>query len=755
MPGEFPSNSTVARTLTALAAEDFSARPPIRKALPRQFAENAARIAKAHRTLLDLASRGESIPFEAEWLLDNYYVIDEVVRQSHGHLPRSYYRQLPMAGGVPRVYKLAESLIDSGERIATAESIRESVRVYQQSATLTIGELWAVPIMLRFAVIELLRRISDRILETVRHRRAAQLALKDLARGRRRTLPEKPTDAYAAAVWEAIREEGAPTEAIGDWVGRHLVDPHALSHREFYRQASNQLSIGNAVTTLRLLGVLDWKAFFESTSAVEAILRTDPAKLYPLQDFATRDRCRGVVEKLARGSGRPEADVARAALSAARQADRPGGVARVLIGEGRPAFAQILHYRPRLRDRPREWAMRNPGLVLANLLLGFTAVALIPAILLGATMPWPFAVVAIALALIPASELGMGLTNFAVRKLIPARVLPKLESLAGIPPECAAFVVVPTLIGKPEQAAALVERLEMHALSSPEPALSFALLTDFTDAATETLPDDGACTAALLAGIARLNATYCSGGRPQFFLFHRRRQYNASEDCWMGQERKRGKLDDFNRLLRGATDTSFAVLSCAPADVPKVKYVLTLDTDTVLPRDAARQMIATLAHPLNHPRMSADGRRVEAGYAILQPRVSFLYRAGFRSWFARLFAGSAGIDPYSSAASDTSMDLFARGSFTGKGLYDIDAFAATAGRAFPDNAVLSHDLVESNYARCALATDIEVFDEFPARYHAYARREHRWIRGDWQLLPWLGRTVPAADGVRQIGRAHV
>ncbi len=748
MPGEFPSNSAVSRTLSSIAAEDFSARTPLRTSLPRRFASNARRIAKAHRTLLDLAASGETIPFEAEWLLDNYYVIDEVVRQSHGHLPRSYYRQLPTTAGIPRVYTLAEVIIGSGDRVATEATIREAVRVYQQTTALTIGELWAIPIMLRFAVIELLRMISDRILETVRHRRAAQLALKDLGRGRRRPLPEKPSDSDAAAVWEAIREEGAPTEAIGDWVGRHLVDPHALSHREFYRQASNQLSIGNAVTTLRLLGVLDWKAFFESASAVEAILRTDPAKLYSLQDFATRDRGRGAVEKLARGSGRPEADVARAAISTARQANLPGGVSRVLIGEGRAAFAQTLHYRPRLRDLPREWAMRNPGLVFAALVLGFGAMALIPAILLGAMLPWPLALMAVALAVLPASELGIGLMNFAVRKLIPARILPKLELLGGIPADCATIVVVPTLIARSEQAAALVERLEMHALSSPEAALAFALLTDFTDGVAEKLPDDGACTAALLAGIARLNATYCAAGRPQFFVFHRRRQFNASENCWMGWERKRGKLDEFNRLLRGATDTGFTVMSCAPADVPKVKYVLTLDTDTVLPRDAARQMIATLAHPLNHPRLSADGRRVEAGYAILQPRVSFLYRAGFRSWFARLFAGSAGIDPYSSAASDTSMDLFARGSFTGKGLYDIDAFVATAGHAFPDNAILSHDLVESNYARCALATDIEVFDEFPARYHAYARREHRWIRGDWQLLPWLGRTVPAPDGKR-------
>ena len=309
MPGEAPASGLIPRSLFALASEGLSALPATTRTLPRRFARNAAHIAKAYRTLLDLGSRGKPVPFEAEWLLDNYYVIDDVIRQTREHLPRSYYRELPIVrGGNPRVYALAEAIIDAGDRVTTEGSIREAVRVYQQTTALTIGELWAVPIMLRLAVLDLLRKLADQLLATVACRRAAELALADLGRGRKRSLPEEPSDAYCAAVWEAIREEGAPSEIIGDWIGRHLVDPHALSHREFCRQASNQLCIGNAVTTLRLLGVLDWKAFFESTSGVEAILRTDPTSVYAKQDFATRDRCRGAVEKLARGSGRPELD---------------------------------------------------------------------------------------------------------------------------------------------------------------------------------------------------------------------------------------------------------------------------------------------------------------------------------------------------------------------------------------------------------------------------------------------------------------
>ena len=741
------------RNLVTLASDGLTARPARTRLLPRRLASNAHRIERAYRLLVAMSAEREPVPMEAEWLLDNYYVIDEVVRQTHEHLPRSYYCELPVVrqgahSGLPRVYALAEAIIGPGEQVTTEASIREAVREYQQTTALTTGELWAVPIMLRLAVLELLRKLADQLLVAVDCRRRAHRALKSQSPGRRGTLPAEPADSFAAAIWEAIREEGPSNEILAEWVTVHLADPNAVVHREFCRQASHQLCIGNAVTTLRLLGVIDWKVFFESTSLVEAVLRTDPAGVYSRQDFATRDRCRWAIEKLARGSGRPEADVARAAISAARQAEPPRTVAFDLIGDGKRQFAREVGDRVPLIERPRAWAMRNPGFVYVGGMLLFTGLALALPMMLVAGAHWLVGVLAALIAVVIASELGSGLTNFAVRKSVAPRVLPKFDSAIAIPSESTSFVVVPTLIGDAGQAEYLLSRLEQHYLSSADPALSFALLTDFSDANAESMPGDAECIDALLAGVRRLNRTYCAAGRPAFFVFHRRRQFNAGEGSWMGWERKRGKLDEFNRLLRGATDTGFSVSSCPPEEIPRVRYVLTLDTDTVLPRDAARQMIAALSHPLNRPRLSDDGRRVVSGYAILQPRVSFLYRAGFRSWFARIFAGSAGVDPYSSAASDTFMDLFARGSFTGKGLYDIDAFAATTGPAFPENAILSHDLIESNYARCALASDIEVFDEFPAKYLAFARREHRWIRGDWQLLPWLGSTVPATGKKR-------
>jgi cyclic beta-1,2-glucan synthetase len=324
-------------------------------------------------------------------------------------------------------------------------------------------------------------------------------------------------------------------------------------------------------------------------------------------------------------------------------------------------------------------------------------------------------------------------------------VLPKLDFTTGVPAGYETVVVIPGMLFRPESASHLAERIELHYLANPDPQLRFALLTDWADAPAEHMPEDEALVQSAVQAIQELNERHAPDSPPRFFLFHRKRLMNPQEGRWMGWERKRGKLEEFNRLLRGATDTSYIELTGDLA-AQRIRFVLTLDADTVLPRDAARRLIGTLAHPLNKAVLSTDNRRVVAGYGVLQPQVSFLYRTGMRSRFARIFAGSAGIDPYSSASSDVYQDLFGAGTFTGKGLYDVDAFHTTAGRAFPENRILSHDLIESNFARCGLVTDIEVFDDFPAKYHAYAKREHRWIRGDWQLLPWLGRKAPTPDG---------
>lgn len=712
--------------------------------------DNAASLRKVRESAALRIAAGEPLTPDAEWILDNFFVIEEVLRMVRKDLPSGYYDELPIVregtyGGFPRIFAVASTLVRHSDSHLDDAPLLRFVLAFQHVAPLSTGELWALPIMLRLALIENLRRLGE---ETMTARADRQAAGECLNTELPSPLPDRPSDAFLVAFHLGLRDRAdAPSPTVHTWLDQHATDLAEVLRREHRRQAANQVTVGNCVTSLRLLNAIDWAAFFEKASPVEAALRTEPTGFYAKQDFATRDRYRQAIEVLSKGAKRAELDVVRAALGRATAA--PAGshaqdVGYHLIGDGRREFARSLGCRFQFREAIRTSMTANPDLTFFGG-LGLVSAAFVTAVVvLTGTVGggWELCLLAGLVSLIPASEVAVAVVNVFITKLLAPRVLPKLDFVDGIPPEFRTMVVIPGMLTRKQSAIDLCERLELHYLANPDPQLRFALLTDWADAATETSPSDQELLSAAVSGIRRLNDKYSSGGPDLFFLFHRKRQFNPSEGVWMGWERKRGKLDDFNRLLRGSTNTAYAVKS-ADASALRIRFVLTLDTDTVLPRDAARRLIGALAHPLNRAVLSEDHRRVVAGYGVLQPRVSFLYQSGLRSRFARIFAGSAGIDPYSTATSDVYQDLFGAGTFTGKGLYDVDAFHATAGSAFPENAILSHDLIESNFARCGLVTDVEVFDEFPAKYHAYARREHRWVRGDWQLLPWLGRTVPA------------
>ncbi len=744
----------------------------------QRFRQNGRILGSAHQRIARMAQDKVPLTPDAEWLLDNYYIVQDVLLEVRQDLPRGYYRELPKLpqgalAGYPRTYALALGLVAHTDSSLSEAHITRFVQAYQSVVPLTIGELWAVPTMLRLVLLENLRRLSVQMLRAWDDRERAERWLerhiKSCGEGELSALclPEQGPplkDPFCVRLLQILRDHGPRAAAClqqveTDLSGRGILVNDVL-RREHQRQAVNQVSVGNCVTSLRLLGALDWNTFFETTSLVEAVLQDDPAGAYPLQDFATRDRYRRAVERVARRSRHTELEVAERVVGLARQGiEEAGGeeeaaaghVGYYLVGPGQRAFKARLGYRPRLRERLLEGTLTHPhavyfggitlctGLLLALLALLIHAVAGAPGV--AAAGPWLW-LLTFLVALLPAGELAVGIVNYLVTLFVPPRVLPKLAFKEGIPEDCATFVVMPCMLVRPESARVLLEKLEIHYLANPDPQLRFALLTDFADAPDEHRPEDDGYLKAALEGVKALNERYAAGGPDRFFVFHRKRLYNPVQGCWMGWERKRGKLTEFNRLLRGARDTSYAVCSGDLTGLRQTRFVITLDVDTQLPREAARRLVGTLAHPLNRPRYDPAAGRVVEGYGVLQPRVSFHLLAATRSLFARIWVGSAGIDPYSTAVSDVYQDLFGTGTFTGKGIYDVDAFEAATGHTFPENHILSHDLIEGNFARCGLVTDIELFDDFPSRYHAYARREHRWIRGDWQLLPWLGANVP-------------
>src|ERR1700694_5940570 len=377
----------------------------------------------------------------------------------------------------------------------------------------------------------------------------------------------------------------------------------------------------------------------------------------------------------------------------------------------------------------------------------FTALAISVILEVAETAPVTVQLVIALLAIIPASEIGIGVINQLITLLLPPRLLSKLELRDdGIPEEYMTAVVVPTLLSSVHGGEEALEHIEVQYLANRDPNLQFAILSDFTDSPTESRPGDEEILATAAVGIKALNARYGLAGEDVFFLFHRPRLWNPKQGVWMGWERKRGKLAQFNKFLRGGAKDAFTTIIGDTSRLGFVRYVVTLDSDTVLPRDAAQLLVGTIAHPLNRAHYDPKIGRVTDGYGIIQPRVGVALTSAHRSYFASIHSGHPGVDPYTTAVSDVYQDLYGEGSFTGKGIYDVDAFEEAIHGRFPENTLLSHDLIEGTYSRAGLATDIEVYDDYPARYLTFTRRKHRWIRGDWQLLGWIKGTVPGPDG---------
>jgi cyclic beta-1,2-glucan glucanotransferase len=720
--------------------------------------ESGRVLLRCYRTLAAVIDDERATTPAAEWLVDNFHIVEEVLNEIRTDLPPGFYRQLPTLdegplGGAPRALELAWTFVAHTDSRFDPATLQRFVLAFQRAEALRISELWAVPIALRLTLIENLRRLAVEIVES----RAARLEadrLANLLLGQT-DLPADPrafrtigdatlSTPFAVRLAQRLRDQDPVTTPAARWLDERLAargtSTHDLVRAEHQRQAAANVTVRNVITSLRIMSTFDWRDFVEKVSLVDRLFRAESE--FGAMDFATRDRYRHAVEDLARGSGHEELSVARQALTLAGGREPRDDLGYYLISKGRPSLEHALGYRVSLRQRLTRAYMASATWSYLGSITIITAFLLCLPIMytnaLGASLIVLIAVAA--LAALPASDAATALINRAIVEMLPPRALPRLELADGVPPELKTLVVVPTLLTGSAQIAEQIARLGVHYLANDDGELRFALLSDWTDAPAEHAPDDEPLLAAARAGIAELNRRHgpASGGEARFYLFHRRRLWSESEARWMGWERKRGKLHELNRLLRGATDTSFVV---EKLDVPSAtRFVITLDADTQLPRGAAARLVGTLAHPLNRPRLEPHEGRVVEGYGILQPRIApTLPTEREASLFRRVFSGPAGIDPYAAAVSDVYQDLFAEGSYTGKGIYDVDAFERALEGRVPENTLLSHDLFEGLFARAALVTDIELFEDFPARYEVAAARQHRWARGDWQLLPWLIR----------------
>lgn len=763
--------------VTLAGKHNIDSSPGPDKLLPR-LDDNERVLLEAYNVVTAAVTPGQRVVPAEAWLLDNFYLIEQQIELARRHLPQGYSLQLPRladgpSAGFPRIYDLALELISHMDGRVDIDNVTHLIAAYQTLQPLMLGELWAFPIMLQLALLENLRRVGLLIAHRREEIDAAvtwadrMLAISEsdskkliqlLAEFANADVPL--TAPFVEEFYDKLQSQGSTMSFVQAWVEQKLLEQGVtaakLSERAGRRAAANQISIANSISSLRFIDIMDWEDFVESLSVVEHILREDPTATYAIQDFTTRDKYRHVIEDVARGCEQSEWDVAREAIklavNAAAQlsvADRSAHIGYYLIDSGRHLLERKVGYHLSWKMKAKRAGRRfRLPLYLGSILLLTTVATLLVLFTFGGfeltdLRYWLFALAS----LIGTSALAVSLVNMMVTLILPPRTLPRLDFSHGIPDAHRTMVVIPTLINNLQEIDDLLEALEIRYLGNRDSNLFFSLLTDFHDAYEQELPGDALLLAHARAAIQSLNSTYSDDRPCIFYFFHRPRVWNPHENLWIGYERKRGKLEQFNALLRGLGQSAFSELIGDMSILSSIKYVITLDTDTQLPRDAAHALIGNIAHPLNRPLYDPVKGRIVEGYSILQPRASISLNSARQTWFSKLFSGEPGIDPYTREVSDVYQDLFGEGSFIGKGIYDVDAFRLAVDGRFPENLILSHDLLESGYARSALVTDVDLIEEQPASYVIEASRRHRWIRGDWQLIDWLFEQVPGPPGL--------
>ena len=788
-----------------ISRKEVDANPPLRAELfsTEQMEQHALQLAEHHivalgqegELLLKELSENEKILFHvndllqknvkekwsispaAEWLLDNFYLIDDQITIAKRHLPKGYSKGLPKLQngsmlGFPRIYSIAIEIISHNDGHMDIHGLRNFISSYQKERALTLGELWAFPIMLRLALIENLSRVAARIAvdrnDSSLANKWAQLIIdtaennpKDLVLVIADMARSKPpmVSAFIAEFTRKLQWKGMELTLPLHWLEQQLSGTddtiNSMILIENQHQAADQVSVSNSINSLRFLAKTDWRDFVESMSIVDQTLRNDALDAYRKMDFETRDQYRHTIEEIATNSGLSEGDVARLVVDFARKhrnentADlKKAHVGYYLLDNGISLTEKETRVALPFWKLLIRFARKSASRVYA--LTAIAGTVLVSSGMLSLVwnhLSYSWLIVVGILSTISASYFAVAIANWWSTLWIKPNPLPKLNFANGIPDEYRTLVIVPTLLASTIQIEKLVEELEVRFLSNRDKNLLFGLLTDFTDAPQQNMPEDSALLHLLERRIAELNKKYTQEN--SFFLFHRPRTWNAKEKVWMGYERKRGKLGELNKVLRGKSKDRFSVIVGNEELYTTVKYVITLDADTQLPREAAWRLVGIMAHPLNQPVFDERKNRVVEGYGIIQPRIAISLHGATRSFFTRLHESDSGIDPYTRVTSDVYQDLFGEGSFIGKGIYDVDAFEKALNNRFPENRILSHDLLEGSYARCGFASDVQFYEEYPSRYQADMNRRERWIRGDWQIGNWFLPVVPGANRQRR------
>ncbi|SES70409.1 GH36-type glycosyl hydrolase domain-containing protein [Anaerobranca gottschalkii] len=716
---------------------------PLIKKLDQTFSE----IVKVYKELSIEAQNKKPMSPASEWLLDNFYKVEEQVKEVRLNLLKDRFLKLytiksGVFKGYPRVYALLLDYISHTDGKIEEETLMEFIKGYQSQRILSIGEIWSISLMARIALIKNINIICRDISQNQKWWRKAEELAKEEPEKIIQYLQEKMefadsvSPAFVEHLLRQLRRMDTETGDVVSFLEKKLSEFNTsiqqLLIEEHREQAARKISIGNSIISLNTISTLDWNDIFESLNVVEKILRNDPLEIYEKMDFESRDYYRTEIERLSNKLNRSETKIAQVAVDLAQRKwdegyrDKYAHVGFYIIDEGVKELTSVLKAKG-LKT------LSNPlGIYITPIISLTLGISL--CFLFITNYYWNNIILSLLFSLsliIPVSDVVVHLINYLLLKIYHPKILPRLEFKTGVGRENATFIIVPTLLPNIDRVKELVRQLETHYQGNKDPNFYFALLADLKDSKEENCENDQEIINCAVEEIKQLNEKY---GENRFFLYIRKRVYSSNEGKWMGWERKRGAVEEFNNLLLGSNNTTFNVITGIPKE--EIKYVITLDADTQLPISTGKKLVGIIAHPLNKA-IIGENNIVKEGYGIIQPRIGVAVESSNKTFFSKVYGGQGGIDPYTTASSDIYQDLFSHGIFTGKGIYDLKVFGEILHKNIPENSVLSHDLLEGCYLRTGLATDVELIDGYPAKFSSYIMRLHRWVRGDWQLLPWL------------------
>lgn len=728
--------------------------------------QNAKDLKNIHHDVAEAEHIEQTITPSAEWLLDNTYIIQASIDEVQRNLPQKYYSELPKLlegpnAGLPRAYIIADEIIKATAGKLNKESIISFLNSYQKTSPLTMGELWVMPLMLKLCLIEYIHSLAMNI---ERHLREGELAsfwgnrLLNVARREPHRLAsflrflnieqQEPSGHFAEELWDHLFDEDVVLIKIREWIEKKFkLSVAEIVHQEQINTTTEQITFSNAIVSLIAFAQFSWREIFEIVSPVDAILNNDPANTYSRMNFDTRDAYRHAIEAIAKLAGSSQTSIAQQTINMAAAGDDEvtRHIGYYLIDAGRKELEHRVHCNPSTLQKISRSILNYPTTTYLGGI--FLVTAALSALVFYLTYSWMdhlgHTTLLTVLSLLPMSELAIQIINLFLAKILKPLILPKMSFKEGIPEENSALIVMPMMLLTPDAIKGHVERLEIHYLANTDKQLHFGLISDFSDAPQKHMNEDDALLDIAVKGIDRLEKLYGTG---KFFLFHRDRVWSESEQAWIGWERKRGKLECLNEFLVDKHCDHGILLKVGNVDsLQNIRFVITLDADTQLPKDRGCQLIETISHPLNAPQLSVDGKSLRRGYTLIQPRVEPYFSGENETLFSKLFSDPSGIDPYTRVISDVYQDLAREGTYHGKGIYDVKAFHSILSKRFPEAHLLSHDLLEGAYVRVGFASDVVLFDTFPTNYFSWAKRQHRWIRGDWQIIDWLWPYVPVND----------